>query len=81
MVVRGVRSTLACYLVWCSAASLPLAKPKLNKKREDSLKRALLDLYRDLTLLQNFAIVNYTAVVKVCTVFCALVVGTGGIPG
>lgn len=42
-----------------------VAKPQLDKKREESLKRALLDLYRDLTLLKNFAIVNYTAVVKV----------------
>lgn len=42
------------------------AKPVLDRKAEDSLKRDLLALYRDLTLLQNFAILNYTAVVKVC---------------
>lgn len=47
-------------------AILFVASPALSKKAEGSLKRALLDLYRDLTLLQNFAIVNYTAVVKVC---------------
>ena len=49
------------------------AKPFLDKKAEESLKRALLALYRDLTLLQNFAILNYTAVVKVgCGVACRL---------
>lgn len=66
-VLRGfaqpVPASLSCVV---PPASLPSAKPKLDKKREDSLKRALLDLYRDLKLLQNFAIVNYTAVVKVC---------------
>ncbi|CAM9811665.1 unnamed protein product, partial [Ectocarpus sp. 8 AP-2014] len=51
------------------------SKPKLDKKREDSLKRALLDLYRDLTLLQNFAIVNYTAVVKITKKYDKQVVG------
>eukprot|EP00752_Nemacystus_decipiens_P005274 g4784.t1 len=51
------------------------AKPKLDKKREDSLKRALLDLYRDLTLLKNFAIVNYTAVVKITKKYDKQVVG------
>lgn len=58
-------------LVFCCGLLTFSAKPQLNKKREESLKRALLDLYRDLTLLQNFAIVNYTAVVKVC-VLCDL---------
>ncbi len=45
------------------------AKPKLDRKQEDSLKRAMLDLYRDLTLLDNFTIVNYTAVIKVPSLF------------
>lgn len=58
-------------LVFCCGLLTFSAKPQLDKKREESLKRALLDLYRDLTLLQNFAIVNYTAVVKVC-VLCDL---------
>lgn len=46
-------------------ALLLAAKPVLDRKAEDKLKRDVLALYRDLTLLQNFAIVNYTAVVKV----------------
>lgn len=49
----------------CRHCSLFTAKPVLHRKAEDSLKQDLLALYRDLTLLQNFAIVNYTAVVKV----------------
>ncbi|CAN0111772.1 unnamed protein product, partial [Laminaria digitata] len=51
------------------------AKPVLDKKAEDTLKRALLALYRDLTLLQNFAIVNYTAVVKITKKYDKQVVG------
>lgn len=41
------------------------APQSLSRREEESLKRVLLDVYRNLTLLQNFAIVNYTAVVKV----------------
>ncbi|CAM9832553.1 unnamed protein product [Pylaiella littoralis] len=48
-----------------SAPWVMKAKPQLDRKSEDSLRRALLDLYRNLTLLQNFAIINYTAVIKI----------------
>lgn len=45
-------------------------KPVLNKKEQDMLRRDLLGLYRDFMLLKNFAVINYTAVVKVMYWIC-----------
>lgn len=42
-----------------------IGKPVLDKMEEEKVRRDLLDLYRDLVLLKNFAIINYTAVVKI----------------
>lgn len=49
-------------------------KPVLNKKEQDMLRRDLLGLYRDFVLLKNFAVINYTAVVKVMCWNCLVLI-------
>jgi SPX domain protein involved in polyphosphate accumulation len=64
-------STFAAQLrLLCSQGlALPLSKGD-KKASKDSLQRAFVQLYRDLKLLENFYIVNYTGMALVVLSFC-----------